>query len=112
MVIRPNHYNVIVLGAGQSGTAIAGHLNNLIGLPFVKVMVIEPTSFVHMGVGVDMMPYEITDEEETRQPVLQFINSLNEFKFEEVIHLDPANKFVATYEGSEMTYDYCINCIG
>lgn len=26
--------------------------------------------------------------------------------------MDPANKFVATYEGSELSYDYLVNCSG
>lgn len=40
--------------------------------------------------------------------MLGYLDSGNEVKFEEVIYLDAKNQFLATYEGTELTYDYCV----
>lgn len=87
-------------------------IEDVAGFPTRETLMISPKTYVDNKEGLDVYPYDLKDEEDVRKPILGYIHSGNEIKFEEVIYIDPENQFVATYEGSELTYDYCIISTG
>lgn len=111
-ILKPNHYTCAVLGGGRTGLAMVNNLINLVGLSSEHILLIEPATYMGIDGGLDLLPYDILDEEDARYPVLRFLQNHSDIKFEEVVNIDPDNKFVATYEGSEHTYDYLVNCTG
>lgn len=76
--MQENHYTCIVIGAGLAGLAVANNIANLNETPCERILILEPTCFVEMDTGLNVMPYGITDQEETQIPVLKLINSMTQ----------------------------------
>lgn len=109
---RPNHKTVIVIGGGQSGSLIMNRLNRNGGFDNVMSTLIDKRAHMWVHEGLDLFPYDIMEAADVRRPTLGRIQDLCPMLIEEVIHFDPANNYLGTYDGTEMTYDYCVLATG
>lgn len=109
---RPNHKAVIVIGGGQSGSLIMNRLNRNGGFDNVMSTLIDKRAHMWVHEGLDLFPYDIMEAEDVRRPTLGRIQDLCPMLIEEVIHFDPAHNYIGTYDGTEMTYDYCVIATG
>jgi hypothetical protein len=105
---RPNHRSVIVIGGGQAGTLIMNRLNRHGGFEATHSTLIDKRAYLWVHEGLDLFVYDIMEEIDVKKPILGRIQDLTPMLVEEVIHFDPANHYIGTYDGTELTFNYCV----
>ena len=105
---RPNHRSVIVIGGGQAGTLIMNRLNRHGGFEATHSTLIDKRAHLWVHEGLDLFVYDIMEEIDVKKPILGRIQDLTPMLVEEVIHFDPANHYIGTYDGTELTFNYCV----
>lgn len=109
---RPNHKSVVVIGGGQSGTLAINRLNRNGGFEHVQTALLDKRAHLWVHEGLDLFVYDVMEDLDVKKPILGRVQDLTPVLLEEVIHFDPANHYVGTYDGSELTFDYCVIACG
>lgn len=107
-IFPPGHRQLVVIGGGQSGTVMLNRLTGVTGLEPSLAAVIDSQSGCYIREGLELFPYDIMELEDIKRPILGRLPDKTLMYFEEVIHMDPKNHFIGTFDGSEITYDYCV----
>ena len=105
---RPGHKEVIVLGGGQSGATLINRIVTNGGFSPRTSAVIDSNSYTVMKEGLDLLAHDLMDQEDIQKTILARIHPEAAMFFEEVVYFDPKNNHLGTFDGSDMTFDYCV----
>jgi hypothetical protein len=105
---RPNHKQIVIIGGGQSGSTLINRLVTNGGFTPRFTSVIDKQSICYLKEGLDMLAHDMIEDIDIKKPILGRINNKVNMVFEEVIHFDPKNSHLGTFDGSDLTFDYCI----
>ena len=109
-LMLPGHRHVVVVGGGQSGCTIFGRLVNGGGYDPKESLIIDRQSMRVVKEGLVLLAYDMIDVEDVKRPILGQIHMHSNMMFEEVVHFDPDHNFIGTFDGSDVTFDYCVLC--
>ncbi len=104
--------NLLILGAGTSGTMMANHLRKTLAKDNWDITIIDQEVNHYYQPGFLFMPFDIYQPHQLRKTVVEFIpKGVNLIK-ERIQSIDKDNDKVLLYNGTEIKYDILVIATG
>ncbi len=104
------HYQVLIVGGGTGGIAVASHLRK--EAPELSVAVVEPSDTHYYQPGWTLVGAGLMRPERTARPMEKVIPEGVQWIREQVTRLEPEQNRVVTDAGRELGYDFLVVAAG
>lgn len=104
--------NILILGAGTSGTMMANHLNNNLSQKDWKITVVDQEETHYYQPGFLFLPFDLYKTKQVKKSIKKFIPKGVDLVNEKIDRIDKASDKVLLQNGTEINYDILIIATG